>query len=196
MGYFGRRPSPAPLSFDDVSDGGSIVIDNAGTIGSVSDTDALSVSSGGVLNFTQEPTVTGEDIYYQGNILGTVSQSGGTPTGAIIEEDSNANGSYVKFADGTMICWRNNFSVNYANTARLTTSFTYAATFVDTGMVGLVSFNDATSVEVLGLTNAGGALVHRSLTTSTGEIRLYIDDVNFSSGKTVTVDFLAIGRWF
>lgn len=38
------------------------------------------------------------------NILGAVSQSGGIPTGAIIEHGSNANGGYVRFADGTQIC--------------------------------------------------------------------------------------------
>lgn len=42
--------------------------------------------------------------YHAGNILGTVSQSGGAPTGAIIERGSNANGEYVRFADGTQIC--------------------------------------------------------------------------------------------
>ena len=42
--------------------------------------------------------------YHTGNILGTVSQSGGVPTGAIIERGSNVNGEYVRYADGTMIC--------------------------------------------------------------------------------------------
>lgn len=42
--------------------------------------------------------------YHTNNIVGTVSQSSGVPTGAIIERGSNANGEYVKFADGTMIC--------------------------------------------------------------------------------------------
>lgn len=42
--------------------------------------------------------------YLNTNIVGTVSQSGGIPTGAIIETGSNANGTYTKFADGTMIC--------------------------------------------------------------------------------------------
>ncbi|MDX0973526.1 phage tail protein [Sinorhizobium medicae] len=36
--------------------------------------------------------------------VGIVTQSGGVPAGAIIERGSNANGEYVKFADGTMIC--------------------------------------------------------------------------------------------
>ena len=43
------------------------------------------------------------DVYKQNNILGTVSESGGAPTGAIIERGSNANGEFVKYADGTMI---------------------------------------------------------------------------------------------
>lgn len=43
-------------------------------------------------------------IYTTGNILGTVSQSGGVPTGAVIERGSNANGEYVRLADGTQIC--------------------------------------------------------------------------------------------
>jgi hypothetical protein len=38
------------------------------------------------------------------DIKGTVSQSGGVPTGAIIETGNNANGYYTKFADGTLIC--------------------------------------------------------------------------------------------
>lgn len=42
--------------------------------------------------------------FRRGNILDTVSQSGGTPTGGLIERGSNANGEYVRFADGTQIC--------------------------------------------------------------------------------------------
>ena len=42
--------------------------------------------------------------YGKDNVLGTVSQSAGVPTGAVIERGSNANGEYVRFADGTQIC--------------------------------------------------------------------------------------------
>ncbi|MBD8090994.1 hypothetical protein IFT48_13410 [Pseudomonas fluorescens] len=38
-------------------------------------------------------------------LVGTVAQSGGVPTGAIIERGSNANGQFTKYADGTLICW-------------------------------------------------------------------------------------------
>lgn len=42
--------------------------------------------------------------FRRGNILGTVAQSGGVPTGALIEYGTNANGWYVRFADGLQIC--------------------------------------------------------------------------------------------
>lgn len=35
------------------------------------------------------------------NMVGTVAQVGGTPTGAVIERGQNGNGEYVRFADGT-----------------------------------------------------------------------------------------------
>ncbi len=44
--------------------------------------------------------------FSRGNILGSVAQSGGTPTGAVIERGSNPGGEYVRFADGTQICTR------------------------------------------------------------------------------------------
>lgn len=37
-------------------------------------------------------------------VVGTVAQVGGIPTGQVVERGSNANGDYVRFADGTQIC--------------------------------------------------------------------------------------------
>jgi hypothetical protein len=51
---------------------------------------------------TGAPEIT--DHYKKSNILGTVSESSGVPTGAIIERGNNANGEFVKYADGTLIC--------------------------------------------------------------------------------------------
>lgn len=53
--------------------------------------------------------------YHSANIVGTVSQSGGTPTGAIIQRGSNANGQFVRFTDGTQICWVNRATGNPVN---------------------------------------------------------------------------------
>jgi hypothetical protein len=52
-----------------------------------------------------ELSVAANSVYGKSNILGTVSQSGGVPTGAIIERGSNANGEFVKYADGTVIAY-------------------------------------------------------------------------------------------
>lgn len=49
--------------------------------------------------------VVAAQFFRRSNILGIVSQSGGVPTGAIIERGSNANGEYTRYADGTQECW-------------------------------------------------------------------------------------------
>lgn len=43
--------------------------------------------------------------YMPDNILGPVTQASGVPTGAIIETITNANGTAIKYADGTMVCY-------------------------------------------------------------------------------------------
>ena len=62
------------------------------------------------------------EIFHQGRILGTVSQSGGIPTGALFERGSNSNGEYVRFADGTQICSRT-FSLPAPDSEFLSPSF-------------------------------------------------------------------------
>lgn len=75
--------------------------------------------------------------YNQGSLLGPVSQSAGVPTGALIERGSNANGEYVRLADGTQICTRVNLSAANASTAlgsmfrsSSAVTWTYPAAFV------------------------------------------------------------------
>lgn len=49
--------------------------------------------------------------YHSGNVVGPIYLSDGVPTGAIIERGANANGEYVKWADGTMVCVLYNFNI-------------------------------------------------------------------------------------
>lgn len=51
------------------------------------------------------------------NLLGAVSQTGGTPTGAVLERGANANGEYLRLADGTQICWNGNSAITIAPAA-------------------------------------------------------------------------------
>lgn len=77
---------PIPKSAVDGLQG---ISDSVAGLGSAATRDALGVDGA---------------VYSQDSILGTVSQSGGVPTGAVIERGSNANGEYTKYADGTLIC--------------------------------------------------------------------------------------------
>ncbi|MDK3072777.1 pyocin knob domain-containing protein [Sedimentitalea sp. JM2-8] len=66
------------------------------------------------------------EVYTANSVLGTVSQSGGVPTGAVIESGSNANGEYTRWADGTQICTNGNAAITTAPAA-----FTGTITKVD-----------------------------------------------------------------
>lgn len=68
-------------------------------------TTALSIAQGGTGAATANAAADALGAFRKATILGTVSQSAGVPTGAIIEHGSNANGEYVRWADGTQICW-------------------------------------------------------------------------------------------
>ena len=70
------------------------------------------------------------DLYKKRNIIGAVSQSGGVPTGALIERGSNANGEYTKYADGTLICW-----TALTTTAGAAVTWNFPANFIGTGLV-------------------------------------------------------------
>lgn len=74
--------------------------------------DAANLTAGLISAARVPATLTPDKAFRRGNILGTVSQAGGVPTGAIIERGSNANGAYVRFADGTQITWRQVEGVN------------------------------------------------------------------------------------
>lgn len=68
--------------------------------------DYLTVANGGTGGTTQATARTGLGLGSAAvaAIVGTVSQSGGLPTGAIVQRGSTANGEFVRFADGTQIC--------------------------------------------------------------------------------------------
>lgn len=117
--------------------------------------------------------------YGPGNLLGGVAQAGGVPTGAVIESGSNANGSYLRLADGTQICWHQMTSLSTAATL-----WSYPAAFLS----GSTPVIQATS------------LVQTPHFASTGAP--FTSAVNFSvwglSGTRVAyaTGLTALGRWF
>lgn len=133
--------------------------------------------------------------YKQSNIIGTVSQSGGTPTGSIIEQGSNANGSYVKYADGTMICYLRTPSVtNPSSTVFADVLRNWPATFASTPVASALQAN------AHGDLNAGAAAMTAnyspgsdSLTATTYRIGYRVALVG---GYNVSASVIGIGRWY
>jgi len=129
-------------------------------------------------------------IYTQASLLGTVSQSGGVPTGAVIERGSNANGDYVRFADGTQICWHTLTigAINVAEGAGFASAAAVNWTFP-------AAFAAGTTPAVTGASpNVGRGWVSPFLSSNTlcSVLGLRLVSTTSSSQFRVT----ALGRWF
>lgn len=149
----------------------------------------LTTANGKFLAFTGVDTAAVRDI------VGTVSQVGGIPTGAIVESGSNANGTYVRYADGTQICG--------GTTSAQTTDTVYSGTMYYNGTVSEGTFPAVFSVAPQVIANAvrsdgvgsgriTGSFVTSTSTTMTGGIR----SVSHATGHGVSHKYIAIGRWF
>lgn len=138
-------------------------------------------------------------VFDTGNLLGPVSHSGGAPTGAVIERGSNANGDYVRFADGTQICWRRrSFTAQDLTEA-------YGSTFRS---VNLMAGDTLLPINFVGGSSPSFHLTVSVQTTATGQIVGGIGDSdNFPdlvyatyhaalTNRTIYVNAMAIGRWF
>ncbi|MFV3316579.1 hypothetical protein [Pseudomonas sp. NY15374] len=123
------------------------------------------------------------------NILGTVSSSGGVPTGAIMEAGSNANGRYVKFADGTMICTSAGVNIQTPSFPANSVSNTYAVNlpaayaygvFTPFALVGPNASNDH-----YGVTNC--------YPSSGSQFTIIVR--NGGVAQNFVVRYITIGRW-
>ena len=122
-------------------------------------------------------------------LLGTVAQTGGVPTGGVIERGSNANGEYVRLADGSQICTVGNLSAANASTSlgsvfrSADVAWTFPAAFVNaTHLTIQVDCDDA---------DAWGA--SNTITATTANIRV-ISAITKASALNARA--MAIGRWF
>lgn len=133
-----------------------------------------------------------DETYNKYNIVGAVSESSGTPSGAIIERGSNATGEWVRYADGTQICWRSGTTSTTINS--LYTTGLYVGDITVTLPVVFVG-------TVAGLTGearwgSGRSWVTGMAVTSGDQARInFMDSVSRASG-TVAYNFAVIGRWY
>jgi hypothetical protein len=132
-------------------------------------------------------------LYHNRNILGPVAFSGGANTGAIIERGSNANGEFVRFADGTQICTHflalTSVSVSANDQTTVLSSATFPAAFiaiptVDVSHIG--GFSARYNVGVEGITAT-------SWCSGTGVAFRNLDNTTRSVTPVLTLS--AIGRW-
>lgn len=125
-------------------------------------------------------------VYSRANLLGTVSQASGVPTGAIIERGSNANGEYVRWADGTQICTISALATSGSTDTMwmFPAAFTYPADPGRPVVMGTVPTTVANGYRLLigGLASGSSILVNA---------------VNTSNARVATVvNLTAMGRWF
>lgn len=140
------------------------------------------------------------EIYHKGNIVGTVSQSGEVPRGAIIESGSNTNGSYTKWADGTMIC-SHSFAVGsrsalgsgtYSDPFRTSvTDWTYPSLFSEINVVN--GMCNAAS----GVFGARGSCVTSQAISNSQATGIQATAISDALSNATVIFFLsAIGRWY
>jgi hypothetical protein len=155
-------------------------------------TTALAVNQGGTGVGTTAALLAALQVagaYGKSNVVGTVSQTSGVPTGAIVERGSNTNGNFVKYADGTMICW-------YYTSVQYTLSTPYGSQFISAslsypfpvGFVGvpMVVPSAITTPQVV------WAAIEGSASASAMTMRL----IGVINGATSYAGYIATGRWF
>lgn len=144
---------------------------------------ASNLTSGTLPDARVSSTLTADKAFRRGNILGTVSQAGGVPTGAIIEIGSNANGWYWRFAGGMQVCLHGSGFTGGSQALYL--DWTFPAPF------SAVLFVDAQTQQGLGTdpTLFGRSLTYQHLHASSARIQ-------YKSPSTVTALLVAIGRWY
>lgn len=135
------------------------------------------------------------DLYKKRNIIGAVSQSGGIPTGAVLERGVNANGEYVKFADGTLICVASRPLGYNGSAAFLQDTWTLPvphATGIGVAMI-MAQLTDNGTRKYNRAVPSGGVVGSTSVV-----MRLWATGTDaFASGDATTpLPFLFIGRWY
>ncbi|MBK5400520.1 hypothetical protein JFU47_28010 [Pseudomonas sp. TH39(2020)] len=159
-------------------------------------TTALSVSQGGTGGTSQSAARTGLGLGSAAvaPMVGTVSQSGGSPTGAIIERGSNAAGEFTKYADGTIVLsgrmslagltWTTGVGVRYASSPNVS----IPAPIVS----GRIAFH-TNNGDVSGLS----AYVAAATLGTSAITNIYYAAPSGTSGSAVpTTDYVIHGRWF
>jgi hypothetical protein len=140
---------------------------------------------------------TWNEVFHKLNIVGAVSQASGVPTGAIIERGANANGTFIRFADGTQICTKLVDGLGPVDIAfgvffrsALYSYGPWAATFAAPPQI---------SASATASASGGFQIVwaaHARPPTASGPVEGCLLRGTTSSSTDFSMHFLAIGRWY
>jgi hypothetical protein len=150
-------------------------------------TTALSVSQGGTGNNTGTATKVAASA-----ILGTVTQVGGVPTGALMEYGSTATGQFWKFANGMMICAQ-------AESTSLSLSNPYGGSYFDSAAWTFPAAFIAGSLPSVYLTALLSSRITDTAPTGTlsnSGATFFVLDRNGLAAGAYALKWLAVGRWF
>lgn len=155
----------------------------------------VAVALGGTGSATQAGARTGLGLKTAAvaDVVGPVSQVGGVPTGAIMEKGSNSGGEFIKFADGTLICWvLGTVTGSIPNDSGKEFTIPYPSTFSSGPMISLlVGFATGATNGITGRLSAG---LPGAPGTTSARIHVY----NTSGLAPTSFDYYAVitGRWY
>ncbi|WP_170574454.1 DUF2793 domain-containing protein [Ruegeria atlantica] len=162
-------------------------------------TNALSIdpasgtASGAAVQTSADDTTPGRLMradygYGPGNLVGTVSENIGIPTGAVLERGATPNGDYIRFADGTQIC-----TVTLPAIGCTTSE---GALFASDAAVWdfPVAFAASTAVAVSGSGGASARFIGFEAPTETQVAFKVLSTTSDATALPPTA--VAIGRWF
>lgn len=110
----------------------------------------------------------------------------------LIQSGENSNGNWIRFYDGTQMCWNNNFYVDYENNSFLQRVWNFPA-----------NFTAVVSMQVTRENYWGPARIVRGVPSAntagsgqTATVRLWNTGTNMQSGDNALLRTFAIGRWY
>lgn len=155
---------------------------------------ALQIAAGSGIVTTNAGFRVGPDsVYHRGNVLGSLGTVGGKPTGALFETGTNANGHYVRYADGTQMCWQTLPITTRAAGSTQFEDWIFPASFVS-GVLPFVTSSPRSYNNDSGAEDAARHLRTAVRGVSNNSSRACIVNTH-SAAIDGRIDIKAIGRW-
>lgn len=137
----------------------------------------------------------GAGAYSKANSVGTVSQAGGIPTGAIAQRISNVNGQGIRLLDGTQIVWCITSAQSCATTAATGGFYNNTPCQVDYP-ISFISPPVAVATAVRPTAAGGYRITGGEVVDGTEATSPAYRGIATASGETIQFRVIAVGRWY